>query len=144
MLEKLDPFTASLTVKEALEHGVPVETIEALGDLHERLAAMCRQQFEDGTAELVLALDASYVPSGKEHRVGVEALVSWGWPLKRAEAVVSEVSAHRDGLRVVVTPKSDSDWVDTFCMIDMGQLGAPLMHDAAAWVRRPKLKLVKG
>ena len=142
LLEKLDPVTASLTVQEALDRGVPVETIEALGELHNRLAAVCRQQFEDGTAELVLALNA--VPPGEERRVGVDSLISWGWPRNRAESVVSDVSPHDEGLRVVVTPKSDNDWVDTYCMIDMGQLGAPLMHDAAAWLRRPNLKLVKG
>jgi hypothetical protein len=141
----IDPDKAGLTVREALEQGMPPEAIEALSDLHARLADECRKQFEDGTAELVLALDPSTIDPGDERRAGVDALVSWGWGRERAESVVGEVEIRPDGLRVVVVPLSDDDWVDTYCMVDFGKIGAPLLHDAASWTRRrATIHLVKG
>jgi hypothetical protein len=129
-------------VQEYLDEGLPSDAVRALAEIHGRIAAECREVFGD-TAEIVFEKSC---PSGDDERgAGIRTLEEWGWDADRAAGVVGWARHDPEGLRVGLKPRTDSDWVDAYCMILKGAMANPLMHDAAAWVRRRKnIRLVKG
>jgi hypothetical protein len=128
-------------VQDFLNEGLPTGAVRALAEIHGRIAAECRDAFGD-TAEIVFNTECG---AGDERDTGIRTLKEWGWDTERAESVMGWARSDPDGLRVGLIPRTDSDWVDAYCMILKGAMANPLMHDAAAWVRRREnIRLVKG